>query len=48
MGILAVMDSIDDPIPKETKVKFAIESLVLNEKRIGVRVMKVSNQYKVR
>ncbi len=43
IGMLAVIDSIDDPLPQETKTKFAIDSLVPNEKRVGVRILKVAS-----
>jgi hypothetical protein len=43
IGLLVVADSIDDPIPPETKQIFIIDDLVSNEKRVGLRVLKVTN-----
>jgi hypothetical protein len=41
VGLLVVIDSMEDPIPEENKKIFDIEELVRNEKHIGVRVLEV-------
>jgi photosystem II stability/assembly factor-like uncharacterized protein len=41
VGLLVVIDSMEDPIPEENKKIFDIGELVRNEKHIGVRVLEV-------
>ena len=41
IGLLVVIDSFEDPIPKENKQLFNIQKLVKNEKRIGLRVLRL-------
>ena len=41
VGLLVVIDSMEDPIPEENKKIFDIGELVRNEKHIGVRVLEM-------
>ena len=41
IGLLVVIDSLQDPVPEENKNIFDVEKLVRNEKHIGIRVVKI-------
>ncbi len=43
IGLLVVIESSDDPIPPETKKILTIEEIVPKEKRIGLRLLKVTD-----
>ena len=41
IGLLVVIDSLQDPIPEQNKNIFNVENLVRKEKHIGIRVLKL-------
>jgi hypothetical protein len=41
IGLLVVIDSLQDPIPEQNKNIFNVENLIRNEKHIGIRVLKL-------